>query len=140
MSEMFSVQIRDGRLRARPSFLGKITGPVAYGDRVAVAARRGAWWRVATQDGREGWLHQSALTSKTIQLKAGTRDVRTGATEDELALAGKGFNSQVEAAYRRRHPGLDYTRLDRMAADRVSPEQMTAFLIEGELEPEGGRQ
>jgi len=139
-SQMMSVQIRDGRLRAAPSFLGKVIGPVAYGDRVTVLEEKRAWRRVSAPGGVQGWIHQSALTTKKIVLRAGAADVDTGATTDELALAGKGFNQQVENQYRSQRPDLNFAWLDRMAEYRVSPAEMAAFLREGELRAEGGGQ
>ena len=135
-----SVQIRKGSLRAAPSFLGKITGPVGYGDRVTVLEEKGAWRRVAAPSGDRGWIHLSALTEKRIVLQAGGADVQTSARADEVALAGKGFSEQVETAYRRRNPQLKYAWLDRMEGYAVSAEEMAAFLRDGGLDPKGGVQ
>jgi hypothetical protein len=72
---------------------GKMTGQRALrnpGHHPAVARRLAAG---AGPVRKTGWLHQSALTKKTISMKAGGQDVATAASGDELALAGKGFNS-----------------------------------------------
>jgi hypothetical protein len=103
---------------------------------------RNAWKKVSLQGGKiQGWMHDSALTTKRILLKAGQADVQTGATRDELALAGKGFNEQVEAAFRKENKKLDYTWLNRMEGFKISPEQMQSFLDKGSLAPpaEGGK-
>jgi hypothetical protein len=132
-----SIQIKDGRLRAAPSFLGQIVGSVRYGDRGRVLERRGAWTRIAVGT-KTGWIHSSALTEKKIVLQAGAADVERAATTDELALAGKGFNSQVEERFRADHPNLDFSWVDRMAAFRVSADEVRRFLQEGGLSPKGG--
>jgi SH3-like domain-containing protein len=140
--KMLSVQVREGQLRATPSFLGKVVARVAYGDQVAMLEDRNAWKKVSLQGGKiQGWMHNSALTTKRILLKAGQADVQTGATRDELALAGKGFNEQVEAAFRKENKKLDYTWLNRMEGFKISPEQMQSFLDKGSLAPpaEGGK-
>ncbi len=137
-----SVQVREGHLRATPSFLGKVVAKVTYGDRVDMLEDRNAWKRVSIQGGKlKGWMHASALTSKQVVLKAGQADVRTSATRDELALAGKGFNEQVEVAFKKENKNLDYTWLNRMEGFRISPEQMQSFLDKGSLAPpaEGGK-
>jgi SH3-like domain-containing protein len=137
-----SVQVREGQLRATPSFLGKVVAKVAYGDRVDMLEDRDAWKRVSLQGGKlRGWMHASALTAKQVVLKAGQADVRTSATRDELALAGKGFNEQVEAAFKKENKNLDYTWLNRMEGFKISPEQMQSFLDKGSLAPpaEGGK-
>ncbi len=132
-----SVQVKEGRLRAAPSFLGSSVGSVSYGDRVRVLEQRGAWLRVAA-GARQGWIHRSALTEKTIVLQAGAEDVKRAATTDELALAGKGFSRQVEDRFRAAHPGLDFSWIDRMETFTASADEVRRFLQEGALFPEGG--
>ena len=140
--ETLSVQVKEGELRATPSFLGKIVTRLAYGDRVVSTGSRGAWKMVSVRERRlQGWMHASALTTKRIALKAGQTSVRTGATQDELALAGKGFNEQVEAAFRKENRNLDFTWINRMETFKVSPELMNTFLAQGSVVPpaEGGK-
>lgn len=139
--ETLSVQVKEGELRATPSFLGQIVTRVAYGDRVTVIEDRGTWKKVSVRSGKQGWMHTSALTTKKIALKAGQTNVQTGATQNELALAGKGFNEQVEASYRKENRNLDYTWINRMETFKVSPDQMRSFLAQGYVIPpsEGGK-
>jgi hypothetical protein len=139
--ETLSVQVKEGELRATPSFLGQIVTRVAYGDRVSVIEDRGTWKKVSVRSGKQGWMHTSALTTKRIALKAGQTNVQTGATQNELALAGKGFNEQVEASYRKENRNLDYTWINRMETFKVSPDQMRSFLAQGNVIPpsEGGK-
>jgi SH3-like domain-containing protein len=137
-----SVQVKEGQIRATPSFLGKMVAKVAYGDRVDMLEDRDAWKRVSLPGGKlQGWMHTSALTTKRVVLKAGQADVQTGATRDELALAGKGFNEQVEAAFKKENKNIDYTWINRMETFLVSPDQMRSFLARGNLVPpvEGGK-
>lgn len=137
-SEM-SVQVRNGQLRATPSFLGKIVGPVGYGDRVSVVMQQGDWVKVTSPRGTSGWIHESALTRKRIVMKAGAEDVNAAASGDELALAGKGFNQQVENEFKAGHKDIDFTWVDRMGKITVSSADMQAFLKEGGVAPsEGG--
>jgi len=134
-----SVQIKEGALRSRPSFLGTIVTRVSYGDRLVVRGRQGSWSKVGLEGrGVEGWIHTSALTSKTIVLRAGDQDVRQAASSDELALAGKGFNAQVEDAFRTQNPKIDFSWIDKMEKIVVSQNEMQAFLQEGNVTPEGG--
>lgn len=140
--ETLSVQVKAGELRATPSFLGKIIARVAYGGRVVVVDDLGAWKRVSPSGGKlQGWMHASALTTKRIILKSGQTAVRTGATQDEIALAGKGFNEQVEAEFRKENKNLDYTWINRMETFKVSPNLMNSFLVQGKVVPpaEGGK-
>jgi len=134
-----SIQIKKGQLRTTPSFLGKITAELSYGDRVAVIETKDPWLKVrAYAKNVEGWLHNSALTSKKIILKPGANDVAQAASSDELALAGKGFSQQVEGEFKTKNPQLDYTWVNRMEQMVVSQDQIEQFLKDGKLSPEGG--
>lgn len=136
-SEM-SVQVKNGQLRASPSFLGKVIDPVAYGDRVTVVQQQGDWIKIGAPGGKTGWIHQSALTPKRIVVKAGSGDVQTGASGSELALAGKGFNSDVEAEFKANNQDVDFTWVDKMEKMKVSAEESAAFLKQGGVSPAKG--
>ncbi len=138
--QQMSVQVRAGQLRATPSYLGKVAASVAYGDRLTVVQKQGAWYSVKDARGRSGWIHESALTTKRVVLKSGSTDVAAGAGGDEIALAGKGFNEQVEGEYKAQNADADYAWVDRMEAMVVAPEQAVAFLAAGEVVAKGGAQ
>ena len=134
-----SVQVREGILREKPSFLGKKVAEIFYGEMVEVLQESGDWSKVKLPGkGPSGWVHTSSLTEEEIVLGAGQADVSHSATGDELALAGKGFNQQVENEYRSRNPKVDFAWIDKMEQFRVSPEQVQAFLDEGQVVPKGG--
>jgi len=134
-----SVTVKETQVRATPSYLGRILAVLSYGDRVDVLAEQAGWARVRLPRG-EGWVHLSALTNKSIVLQSGSRDVSSGASSGEVALAGKGFNQEVEDKYRQENQ-LDYTWVDRMSGVAVTPEEVLAFLQEGDLNTEiGGAQ
>ena len=128
-----SVQVRDGQLRNRASFLGTVTGAVAYGDRVTVNQTQAGWCEVATAAGKSGWIHESALTPKRVVLSSGANDARTGASGQEVALAGKGFSKEVEASYKSQNRDIDYTWVDWMVQQTVSSDQLVQFLKQGDL-------
>jgi uncharacterized protein YgiM (DUF1202 family) len=123
-----TVQVREAQLRSTPSFLGKLTGTCAYGTKVTAVATQGDWEKVHTTDGKEGW----------VNLQAGTPTATTAASGDELALAGKGFNSDVEAEFKRRNSEIDFDWVDRMEKISISSEQMQAFLKAGGVQPQAG--
>jgi len=133
-----SVQVRSGHLRGKPSFLGRVTADVSYAERVQVLEERDPWVRVRGAGGGEGWIHVSALTSKRLVLSAGAEDVEAAASGDELALAGKGFNEEVEAAFRKEHPEVDYAPVERMERWVVSAGEAAAFLRAGGVVPREG--
>lgn len=136
-SEFLSVQVKQAQVRSSPSFLGSVTGAVTYGEKVELIEDKGAWKLVAIRK-IKGWMHVSALTTKTVALQAGKTDVKTGASSSELALAGKGFNAKVEAEFRNKNKNIDYAWVDRMEAYAIKPGQAQAFLKQGQVHlPEG---
>ncbi len=133
-----SVQVREGQLRSTPSFLGAIVAKPSYGERVVLLQDQGAWKKVSSR-GIQGWMHTSALTTKNIVMRAGTSNVQTSATGGEIALAGKGFSEEVEKQYKSGNKNVDFTWVDRMERFAVTPEEMRAFLKQGQVVPaEGG--
>jgi SH3-like domain-containing protein len=139
--ETLSVQVKESEIRATPSFLGKIIARIAYGEMVEVVENSGSWKNVSIKDNTaQGWIHESALSTERIILHEGQTDARTGATQDELALAGKGFNKQVEEEFIKQNKDLDYTWINRMEKFEVTPEVMETFLARGEVNvpSEGG--
>jgi hypothetical protein len=132
-----SVQVRDGQLRATPSFLGSLVGSVNYGDPVAVLQQQGDWMQVEAK-GQKGWIHNSALTAKTINIGSGGKDAPLKASGKEVVLAGKGFNADVEAQYRKGHQNANYAAVDRMELVTVAPQEMVVFLADGDVKPASG--
>jgi hypothetical protein len=86
----------------------------------------------------KGWMHASALTEKKIVLKPGAEDVQQAASSDELTLAGKGFNEQVEKSFKTKNPNVDFSGVDRMEKVVISQKEIQQFLQTGKLVPKGG--
>ena len=138
-NQKMSVQIQDGKLRADPSFLGKVVGSVVYGDQVTVVKQQPPWLYVSAKGGQSsGWIHESALSEKEIVLRAGSADVSKTASQREVALAGKGFNADVEKEFKSRNPKLSFEWVDRMEKFIVSDDEVRKFIKDGVLSPEGG--
>jgi SH3-like domain-containing protein len=138
--QLMSIQVREGQLRERPSYLGNVTATMEYGTEVQVQREQGPWrWVVSGND--QGWIHESALTRKRVTWSAGDEDVSGAASQEEMALAGKGFTAEVEQQYRAQHRDLDFTWVDRMEKMEKSVDQLLNFLRAGGVEPasEGGR-
>ncbi len=143
-AQQMSVQVQEVKVRATPSFLGKIVGTLAYGDRVTVldqpAGSPQSWRKISMQDkGIQGWVSLSAITDKPIKLQAGSQAAQTGASSGEVALAGKGFNEDVEKQYKA-EGHLDYTWVNRMETYKPTDQQVADFLKDGGLNTSGGAQ
>lgn len=131
------VHVQSGQVRSTPSFLGAVVATVGYGQSVEVLSAKSPWHQVKTPDGRTGWMHESALTEKRVSMQSGGA-VRPGASGDEMALAGKGFNRDVEAQYRAAHREADFTWVDRMGSMKASSAEIERFVKDGGLALPGG--
>jgi hypothetical protein len=88
--------------------------------------------------GQSGWIHSSALSSKTIVVKSGGA-TQTAASSGEVALAGKGFNSAVEAEFKAGHKDIDFAPVDRMEKITIPAATLQQFARSGDLKmTEGG--
>jgi hypothetical protein len=128
--------IKDAVLRDSPSFLGKAVETLSSGTSIVLMNEEGAWAKVKA-GAKQGWLPTSALRAATVSLGAGSSRAAVSAGSSEVALAGKGFTQQTEAAYRSSQSGLDYATVDMMAGFVVPPADREAFLRTGR---EGGAQ
>ncbi len=137
MAKNKSVQVRSSQIRSTPSFLGKIVGTVQYGDSVQVSREDGSWVKVK-RNGVEGWMHGSALTAKKIVVNPGGAEAASAASGDELALAGKGFNKQVEDKFRQKNKNLNFALVDRLESIVISQQEIENFLQTGSLHPKRG--
>ena len=140
-SKYMSVAVQKTQVRASAGYLGAILGVLNYGDRVTVLAQpAGApkdWLYVLAPDGKlRGWVNASALTAKKVELSSSSGSVQKSASSGDVALAGKGFNSDVEAEYKS-EGGLDYTWVDRMEAFVVPSTTVIEFMAEGGLSAGG---
>ena len=131
-----SVQVNKADIRETPSYLGKIVTSLAYGDKVTVQSQDGAWLQV-TSSGQSGWLHNSALTKKNIVMKSGA-GAQTSASSGEMALAGKGFNSDVEKQFKDNHKDINFAPIDKMEKIKISISDLQEFAKEGKLQSAGG--
>jgi hypothetical protein len=139
-AQSMSVAVREGQVRRDPSFLSPVVNTLGYGARVQNDEERGSWIKVSAGEGVKGWMHLSALTEKQIELKPGAGPAGSSASREEMALAGKGFNKDVEADFKAKNKETDFAAVDRMeAAYNFKAEEMESFLKQGGVKPgEGG--
>ena len=132
-ASVLTVQVSSTRLREDAKFWAASIETVSAGAALNEVARSGAWIQVRSVSGKTGWVHESAVMSKRVVLGGGSRTADTVASSDEIALAGKGFNEQVEGEYKKANTGLDFKAVDRMATFTVSEEEALQFLKDGKL-------
>jgi len=139
-----TVTVEKTQVRATPGSLGKLLGDLAYGEKVTVldqpADAPKGWLKVMGPDRKlQGWVKSRDLLKKVTAMKAGSETAAQSASSGDVALAGKGFNKDVEAQYMQDQK-LDYTWVDKMVAYTLSPQVVDAFLSAGGLSGQGGAQ
>ncbi len=138
MAKTVTVKVKETKVRKDPKFYALVIATVSQGNKLETIEEKDAWLKVGLASGAEGWLHESAVEVKRFDLTGGTGVSSEEATEDEVALAGKGFNEEVEREYRQERPELDYSAVDQLTKVAVSPASMERFLREGRLGEFGG--
>ncbi len=130
-AETVTVVTRENTVRGDCRFLAPAKAKVQFGDELEVTDKEGDWLKVKFRD-TKGCIHKNAVREKTAALTdVSGKGYR--ATSDEVALAGKGFNPEVERAYRGKHPELDYNAVEGIEAYRVSDDSLKAFIAAGGL-------
>ena len=110
---------------------------VPYGEIMQELAREGDWLRVQYR-GNQGWIHVSAVQEQKVELSSLMKSKAKETSQDEVALAGKGFTPEVEKAFRAKNPQMKYDFVDRIEGYRVSMEELHLFVQDGWLREPGG--
>lgn len=130
-----SVTAKEGNVKAKADHMSKNVEIVVYGDKLKVVSRENDWFQVTTPSGKSGWIHISATTTKKIKLAKDAQVGDDSAGHEEVALAGKGFNKQVEQAYVQDNPEVAraFQQVNQIEARKVPLAQLSAFIKQGKL-------
>ena len=138
IAETLVVKVQTTNLRKEPKFYSSVLAVLRAGESVESLTAQNGWYQVRTSKGQVGWIHSSSVQKKGFSLLAMDKPLKTQATADEVALASKGFNKQVEEKYKAKHGELSYAWVEKMLKIKVTPEQIKAFLQKGKLGEFGG--
>jgi uncharacterized protein YgiM (DUF1202 family) len=139
VAETLMIKVQSTHLRKEPKFYASTIAVLEAGEVVEKISTANGWYQVRTAQGTVGWLHSSAVQTGSFNLAATDRTLEAKATADEIALAGKGFNKQVEESYKAKNSEANFAAVDRMLKIKVSRDQLLKFLKEGMLSIYGGR-
>ncbi len=139
-AETVFVQARAAQLRAGKTSLDPVVANVKYGEALQVRRTEGKWMEVETGGGLTGWIFANKTTT-----------AKPSGGEDDLAKLGRGFRGkeasdatasagargldEVSAEYAKRS-GIsqrDRDSVDRMAAYKITDQEVEEFLKKGEL-------
>jgi hypothetical protein len=124
------VAVKTVTLKSGTGFFAGSKGTLNYGDKVTVVRIDGKFAEVksATNSSLTGWTATANLSAK--QVVAGNSST---ASAREVALAGKGFNQEVENSYKNQKNNLNYADVDKVETITVSESDLKKFLEDGRL-------
>ena len=131
-AETVTVITKQNAIRESCKFFSPIKATVHYNDVLEVISQSGEWYQVSFR-GTQGCIHKTAVEKRSISLSEISGSGSRSTSGEEVALAGKGFNPQVEAAYSRENPGLNFQAVNRVENYRVSENELINFIQSGKL-------
>jgi uncharacterized protein YgiM (DUF1202 family) len=138
LAETLIVRVQTTYVRKEPKFYSSPVATLSAGEGVTQISAQAGWFKVKTSKGVVGWIHSQAVQSGKLTVAAMDQPLKTSATADEVALAGKGFNKQVEDEYKSRNKAISFDEVDRMLKIKVTPDELRKFLMDGKLAEFGG--
>jgi hypothetical protein len=124
LAEVMYVQVEKARLLAKPSAFSRAKANLPYRTQVEVLTQTGAYAKVRCDAGT-GYLAGRSLS--VSQPKFSSKLSKNYVSSEEVAMATKGFNSQVESEYRKTNPNLPYAELDKLEAQTHYPDPNGSF-------------
>ncbi len=131
LAETVTVITKDNAIREYAKFFAPIKANVRYNDRLEVLSTQGDWYKVK-HGPSVGYIHKSAVQDRVVS-SASYSGKRSSVSESEAALAGKGFNPQVEASYKGRHPEMKFYLVDKIERYPVPEREVAHFITNGGL-------
>jgi len=124
------VSAKSATLKSSTWFFASNRGTVDYGHQLTVLQVSGSWAEVqsSVNSGLSGWISTSSLSTKRISATGGS----SSASASEVALAGKGFNEEVENAYKA-EGNLNYEAVDWTEKLVIPGDDLYNFITEGNL-------
>lgn len=116
------VSVKTLKVKAGTWFFSSTVAKLEYGDSVIVLGKKAKHAKVRTVKNIEGWVPLSSLTKKKI-----IKDSNVNASQDEIALAGKGFTAEIENEYKKKAQ-YNYSAVDKVELKSVSEAELKAFM------------
>ncbi|MBN1274075.1 MAG: SH3 domain-containing protein [Candidatus Aminicenantes bacterium] len=139
LAETLTVKMKTTNLRKTPKFYSSALTVLKAGEKVEKIGAQGEWLQIRSSSGVVGWIHSSSVMDKSFSLAGSQQNLKTQASASEIALAGKGFNKQVEENFRTKNPRANYIQVENMLKIVITPDQMRIFLEKGRLGEYGRR-
>jgi uncharacterized protein YgiM (DUF1202 family) len=139
VAETLIIKVQTTNLRKNPKFYAPVIQALKAGEKIEkISSQPDGWIQVKTSGGTVGWIHSSAVAVQKFDLLAMDKSMKTQASASEVALAGKGFNKQVEESYRAKHADVSFVWVDRMLLIKITASRVEEFMRKGKLGEWGG--
>lgn len=126
-----TVLVQETSLRKRAQSYAPSVGTARLGQKFESAGLESGFHKTSS-----GYIHASAVTERKVKL--GSADsVGGSASSEEVTLAGKGFNAQVEKSYGDKNGSANFAAVNAMERRSVAEGALFEFLRAGGL-LEGG--
>ena len=125
------VVTKEDSVREDCRFFSPIKLKVSYGEALEISLQEGDWFRVSAR-GVQGCIHRMAIQTRRPQV-SGSPGSSRGTSRDEVALAGKGFNPETEAALRNKGGGYHYAAVDWIERVEIPTDRVPRFVVDGGL-------
>lgn len=132
LAKNITVKVREARICKGKTYRLPFVAKVKRGDILEELSMEDGWYKVKTPTGQVGWIKASSVLPKEVKLTKKETGLE-GVTTAEVTLAGKGFNEQVESAYREENPDLDFKPVDLIEKIEVDEKELEDFILEGKL-------
>lgn len=126
------IKVKSAKLKASPQFWAASTADLSYGNALTVLGSQGSWLQARSKSGRIGYIHESAVSERKIELRASGSSSYAGSSSD-VVLAGKGFNKEVEKQFAGSNPSANFREVDNMEKITVRDADVINFLKSGGL-------
>lgn len=122
-----TVLVQETAIRKRPQSYSPSVGTARLGQKFETEGLESGFYKTDS-----GYIHSSAVTARKANLGSGD-SVGGSATADEVTLAGKGFNAQVEKSYGSKSGAPNFAGVNAMERRSVSESALFDFLRAGGL-------
>jgi hypothetical protein len=134
-TETVTVLVKKASIRRDRQFYAPTIAEAQLGESFKVQERGSGWVKVGTKSG-DGWLHETSVAAKKVAVSSA--GPAGGKVDDrDVANASKGFNPQVESAYRKKNPTANFAAVDRMEKLEANDSAVQTFVAEGNIKQRG---
>jgi len=128
-----TVLVQEAALRKRAQSYAPSVGKAKLGQKFETLGLESGFYKTSS-----GYLHASAVTVKKVKVGS-AESVGGSASAEEVTLAGKGFNAQVEKSYGDKNSAeVNFSAVNAMERRSVEEGPLFEFLRAGGLLTEGG--